>query len=106
MILELGSIDMTMVQNHTRNTPLLVLAKVIEADGPEAIEVAGAANSAHCMFAFNIPYANAAAMLNKGVNVRACDSGGYDCLTVALRRALPQLQVVPPPQLYAARHHS
>ena len=55
MVLELGSIDMTMVQNHTRNTPLLVLAKVIEADGPEAIEVAGAADFALCMFAFNIP---------------------------------------------------
>ena len=39
-------------------------------------------------------------MLDKGVNLLACDSGGYDCLTVALRRALPQLQVALPPKVY------
>jgi hypothetical protein len=43
MMLELGSIDMTVVQRHTGNTPLLMLAKVIDRDSAEAVEVAGAA---------------------------------------------------------------
>lgn len=42
-MLELGSIDMTVVQRHTGNTPLLLLAKVIGRDSAEAAEVAGAA---------------------------------------------------------------
>ncbi len=40
-MLELGSIDMNVVQAFTRNTPLLMLLKVIEKDGPEEVEVAG-----------------------------------------------------------------
>ena len=43
-MLELGSIDMMVVQRHTGNTPLLLLAKVIVRDSAEACEVAGAAS--------------------------------------------------------------
>ena len=40
-MLEIGSIDMNVVQTYTRNTPLLMLLKVIEKDGPGELEVAG-----------------------------------------------------------------
>jgi hypothetical protein len=46
MMLELGGIDMSVVQTFTRNTPLLMLLKVIEKDGPQEVEVAGAAVAA------------------------------------------------------------
>ena len=41
IMLELGSIDMNVIQAFTGNTPLLMLLKVIEKDGPEELEVAG-----------------------------------------------------------------
>jgi hypothetical protein len=43
MMLELGGIDLSVVEASSRNTPLLMLAKVIQTDGPEEIAVAGAA---------------------------------------------------------------
>jgi hypothetical protein len=91
-MLELGSIDVKAVQRDTRNTPLLMLAKVIERDGPEAVEVAGAAAVSRAV-SIRPPHLPAAAMLSKGVSLSACDARGYDCFSVVLRRRLPQLQV-------------
>jgi len=45
-MLELGSIDMNVVQNLTHNTPLLMMMKVISSDGADEVEVAGAAANA------------------------------------------------------------
>ena len=50
MMLELGSIDMNVVQNLTHNTPLLMMMKVITSDGANEVEVAGAAANAADLF--------------------------------------------------------
>jgi hypothetical protein len=46
IMLELGSIDLKVVQDLTHNTPLLMMMKVITRDGPNEVEVAGAAAAA------------------------------------------------------------
>jgi hypothetical protein len=41
MMLELSGIDMTVAQTLTKNTPLLMLVKVVDRDGPDEVAVAG-----------------------------------------------------------------
>jgi hypothetical protein len=96
MVLELGGIDLSVVEASSGNTPLLMLAKVVQTDGPEEISVAGAtAVAAHHarLPRRSPPLFSAAAMLNKGVKLRARDKCGHDSLCVVLRRRLPHLQV-------------
>lgn len=71
MMLELGSIDMMVVQRHTGNTPLLLLAKVIDRDSAEACEVAGAASPCSIYIATSVDLCNRNDVVQAPCSVKA-----------------------------------